>query len=260
MVFENEEVMNSIIFKERKKIVVTKTNDINDYYKLGIEKAIENNSYIKDSKYLVKVKKCQLLYCVLNVNNDVDIEFENGKVFREDVIKDKELLTQLQLLMEKETRDISEKLNYVLTLNENILSLGFCMDIEFVQSTVLYDKKEITNFSAFLVQQIKKFSGSKVKYDPTFPEFPNKRISLKHLYFYYCKWLYLLEHNTDYDNENIPMSYKVMFEKDETMKSDPLYHFLFTHFVKNDQKLERISLGNQNEFYSFYPESTHPFQ
>ncbi|OUM62893.1 hypothetical protein PIROE2DRAFT_10694 [Piromyces sp. E2] len=251
-----EKIENSIFFRRKHKIFVKNDNDINQFYKLHIEKAIENSKYLTSSKYVVSVKKCQLLYCVLTINNEIDIEFENGKLLNKDSLKDANLVEHLTKIIENETKTIRNKLNLVLTINENILSLGYCMDIELVKNIVFYNKKELYQFNTFLPSQIKSFvKGLDNKYNPPFPNFPEQHIDPEFFYYYYCKWLYCLEHASveaiaisKFDSSVIPQSYKLIFEKDG-IKSKSLYQFLFTHFFRDDLKFTIVSLGEKSEYY-----------
>jgi len=260
-----KEIVNTIFFKRKHKILIDNNKDINQFYKLILEEAINNDKYFISSKYYLSVKKCQLLYCVLIINNEIDIEFENGKILNPDkeILQDKELEEKLVKLVENETEKIREKLNLALSINENILSLGYCMDIELIKNVALYDEKQMKNFSIFLPAQIKTFiENNKIKnyknYEPEYPNFPDQHIPSEIFYFYYCKWLYGLEHaSTDTvnptsatcDTEAIPSSYKLIFKNIQALKSNPLYQFLFTHFFKDDLKFTIISLGEKREYY-----------
>jgi len=137
------------------------------------------------------------------------------------------------------------------------------MDIELIKNVALYDEKQLKNFNIFLPAQIKTFiKNNKIKnyknYEPEYPNFPDQHIPSEIFYFYYCKWLYGLEHaSTDMmnptssicDTETIPSSYKLIFKNIQTLKSIPLYQFLFTHFFKDDLKFTIISLGEKKEYY-----------
>ncbi|ORX79289.1 hypothetical protein BCR32DRAFT_281524 [Anaeromyces robustus] len=100
---EKEKTINSIFFRRKHKFFIDNNKDINQYYKLQLEKAIEDDKYIKSSSYLVTIKKCQLLYCVLTINNELDLEFENGKLLDNNNITDKKLLNKLRKIVELET-------------------------------------------------------------------------------------------------------------------------------------------------------------
>jgi len=75
----------------------------------------------------------------LTVDNEINIAFENGKGLYKNGLKDKNLVKRLKTLVENETAIIREKLNLALSINENILTLGYCMDIELIKNVALYD-------------------------------------------------------------------------------------------------------------------------
>ncbi|KAG4102826.1 hypothetical protein H8356DRAFT_1647762 [Neocallimastix lanati (nom. inval.)] len=164
-------------------------------------------------------------------------------------------------LVENETEKIREKLNLALSINENLLSLGYCMDIELIKNVALYDKSQMRDFNIFLPAQIKTFIRNNNiengrEYEPAYPNFPDQHINNEFFYFFYCKWLYNLEHasinayNTYSLNVNeIPSSYKHIFDNKETLKSDNLYKFLFTNFFRDDLKFITVSLGKKEEYY-----------
>jgi len=277
---KNEEIINSIFFRRKHKIIINNSKDINQFFKLNLEKAIENDEYITSSKHYISVKSCNLLYCALTVDNESNIEFENGNLLNNTALDDTDLTKKLKELVENETKIIREKLNLALSINENILPLGYCMDVDLIKNVALYDEKQMNDFNIFLPIQINK------KYEPVYPNFPEQHINSEFFYFYYCKWLYSLENaptdsliNSPTDdnskknlkrkrnlkeaelseshamkrrknlNSNIPITYKHMLENDKIIKSHPLYKFLFTNFFHDNINFTVISMGNINEYY-----------
>ena len=99
---KKEEIINSIFFRRKHKIIINNSKDINEFFKLNLEKAIENDEYITSSKYYISVKSCNLLYCALTVDNETDIEFENGNLLNNTALDDTDLTKKLKELVENE--------------------------------------------------------------------------------------------------------------------------------------------------------------
>ncbi|OUM56968.1 hypothetical protein PIROE2DRAFT_18200 [Piromyces sp. E2] len=205
-------IFNSIYLRKHNKLILYGNADINldILFQREIEKAIEEDNFLSTSNYCIKVKHCNLLNCILSIDDDREIEYENGKVISTKVIHNDLLMEHINTIMEKETEVIRYKLNRPLALNDNISKLGYCLDIDLMKIIALYDKNEMKEFNDFLIPNLQRFVGSAIDYHPTFPNIFTFNISSYSLYYYYCKWLYHLERsiNNIYGIGSVPVSYK----------------------------------------------------
>ncbi|ORX42010.1 hypothetical protein BCR32DRAFT_273684 [Anaeromyces robustus] len=259
-----QNVFNFIFINKHHKIIDDGQENLDDLYKKNIENALNNNKSLSS----VTVKSCNLLNCIVTVNNK-DLEFEDGKLLKTDIDSDsdsdsdseledenrneneneyknknenenKALIESLNKMINRETKPIKQKLNLALSLNENINQFGYSMDIPLLKKIAVYDEYEIEEFYQLLVRSLQKLTGFKVNYDPSYPKFPLQHISLDSTYISYCKWLYNLE-SINYDPNLIPLSYKIRFEQYNDVEE-----------IKKelkDVKLKTLSIDDKNVFY-----------
>jgi len=143
--------------------------------------------------------------------------------------KEETLMEYLEELVEIETKDIRNKLNLILSLNENIYSLGYIMDIDIVKTIALYTPYELEELSFFMTDQLR---GQK-SFNFPFPEFPSMHLDLNRAFYAsYCKWLYRLERIFHYDDRAIPMTFKKILFKNEK---------------KNEKEKEKEKGGKEEE-------------
>eukprot|EP00833_Pecoramyces_ruminatium_P005269 jgi/Orpsp1_1/1179301/evm.model.c7180000068820.1 len=255
-----------ILLRRRNKIFLDKKEDmdLDTYFKNRLEKAIQNDPYLPNYPQLkISIKRCRLLYCRLTLNEDQEMEFENGKLFtpppsdltnttieiktpvndtnnnnssnnntsnnnnendqtqmvaenkeENQVIKIEEtLMEHLKEIVEIETKEIRNKLNLVLSLNENMYSIGYIMEINVVEILALYTPYELEELSHFLIEQLVSSADERL----AFPRFPHEYLDIKKsFYSSYCKWLYRLHRIFHYDETVIPMSFKKFLFSDTT--------------------------------------------
>ncbi|KAG4084612.1 hypothetical protein H8356DRAFT_1328884 [Neocallimastix lanati (nom. inval.)] len=191
--------------------------DLNDYFKNNIITTIGNKP------------NCNLLNCKLVLNGN-EVEFENGKTYYYNRNK----------LIEAETKEIREMIVLPLTLNANLSTLGYIMDVELLKIVSFYDKNNIERLSKYLISKFKEFNDSDDDYNPIYPSFPGETIDPSSIYLYYSQWLHYLDHSPDYDKKSlIPKSYqwgmKKLDQEEEIGDS-------------NEKKLKIISYGDEEEF------------
>jgi len=241
---EKPTIFNEIFIQKRRQLIVDKKENLDDFYKKLIEKAIKQDDVLSSGKHKISVNQCNLLNCTLTIDNTT-IDYENGVLLTTDASIDKCVLEKLQKIMEKETEIVSEKLNIVLSLNENLSKIGFCMDTDLVKAISLYDENEIEELAFFLCNQLKvmqslpKYNIQGCYNDLIYIDFPRDHLTSQLTYFSYCKWLCSLE-TLNYDKKKIPMSYKIEFEKNPNIER-----------IKMDignSNLKIITVGTEDEF------------
>eukprot|EP00833_Pecoramyces_ruminatium_P012318 jgi/Orpsp1_1/1186350/evm.model.d7180000049928.1 len=225
---------NVFLFKLFQKITFEneekEINSIDEVFSKNIIEAIQNNEYFETSKYKISISKCNLLYCVINVNNEINLEFENGNLLSTDVIKDDILMNNLKEIIKLEAITILRKLEMVLLLNEDISSLGFCFDIDIIKKITLDENKNkeyLFNYFKSIFNIIRNFSNIEIEEKSSFT-FNNSYFynykggrRLDTLYNFYCQWLYNLENSSEYNNKNkIPLSYKSYYENNKNVKKN----------------------------------------
>ncbi|OUM66620.1 hypothetical protein PIROE2DRAFT_59273 [Piromyces sp. E2] len=237
-----ENVFQSILFKRRNKFIIRKKegDDLDAYYKTLIEQAIQQNTYFIHSNTSIKVKKCNLLNCIIQVDQR-EIEFENGsRIPTEDEkeYKNEKWLEKIEEIMEETTVTLREKLNVVLTLNENVYGYGYCMDIDLVKYLALYSLNEIKEFELLLMGQLHAMEGH---HTIPYENFPHTLLNIKkNFYRSYCKWLKKLERYFKYNDSVLPISYKYYYkEKEENLQEQ-----------QGDLHLKMITVGEESDFFS----------
>ncbi|ORX61257.1 hypothetical protein BCR36DRAFT_579279, partial [Piromyces finnis] len=235
-----EKVFNFIFINRRCSIMDDGRENLDDLYKKNMNQALQKSDALSSAS----VKSCNLLNCVISIN-DKDFEFENGKLLdsydeEEDENDAEAFLKPLKTLVNKETKVIRQKLNFALSLNENITLFGYCLDIPLMKKVAVYDSYEIEEFYQSMVNALQKLTNFKTNYEPIYPDFPREHLSMELTYKYYCQWLFTLE-MLNYDPKMIPMSYQVKFEEYKDVED-----------VKKklkDVSLKTLSISATDEFY-----------
>lgn len=225
--------INNIFLRRKNKIIFQndKIGDFNADNKERIENALRNDRYLTEANYDIKVKECQLLHCTLTVN-ECNVEFENGKICNNKTVNDSMFMERLKKVMERENKSIQEKLVLPLTFNENITSLGYCLNIELLETLTYFTIKDFENFSRYLVSQLRQIHGKGMKYKPKYPAFPLVTIKKDVVYNTYYQWFHQLISASNYDNNLIPIYY----QKNVNMA------------VPKKAGIKAISLGDEEEF------------
>eukprot|EP00833_Pecoramyces_ruminatium_P013437 jgi/Orpsp1_1/1187469/evm.model.d7180000057942.1 len=229
---------NDTLLRRCQKLSFEEVKDnLNTIFEENIRNAISKNKYFSTTQYKISVNNCNLLYCKINVDEKINIEFENGNIITSEIVKDEVFMDNLKIIIKEETSKIFEKLNLSLTLNENISSLGFCFDTNIINkiSCIHFEDEEEKEYFEHksckpIISVLKELVGSKIKYEPPFPCFPRELLELNSLYDSYCQWLFNLENSPNYDKSTIPMSYKINFKN------------------KKNKELKVITLGNFEDF------------
>ncbi|OUM58483.1 hypothetical protein PIROE2DRAFT_16226 [Piromyces sp. E2] len=241
-----QNVYNNIFVQKRRQLIVDKKENLDDFYKELINNSIKQDDYLSSVNHNIVVDQCNLLNCKLIVD-DTTIEFENGILLTNETSIDKSVLDKLQKILEKETKIISDKLNIILSLNENISKIGFCLDIDLVKAISLYDENEIDEFGFFLCNELKTLQSLPLYYTPgsyndlVYIDFPREHLTSQLTYFSYCKWLYTLE-TLNCDKKKIPMSYKIEFENNPNIDR-----------IKMDignSSLKIVTVGEEDQFFN----------
>jgi len=148
-----------------------------------------------------------------NSNQSDSITTEESKILEEI------LLEHLEEIVEIETKVIRNKLNLAFSLNENLYSLGYIMDIDMVEITSLYTTYELEELFVFLSDQL---MGTTNNRNFPFSNFPKAYLDVKKsFYSCYCKWLYRLERIFHYNENHIPMSFKkFLFQSEKSDKKE----------------------------------------
>ncbi|KAG4082223.1 hypothetical protein H8356DRAFT_1351556 [Neocallimastix lanati (nom. inval.)] len=228
--------INNIFLRRSNKFSVKKEEDLNDYFKNNIITTIGNKPKYSFLKNILEIKSCNLLNCKLVLNGN-EVEFENGKLITTTEIVNNDVdIKILKELIEAETKEIREMIVLPLTLNANLSTLGYIMDVELLKIVSFYDKNNIERLSKYLISKFKEFNDSDDDYNPIYPSFPGETIDPSSIYLYYSQWLHYLDHSPDYDKKSlIPKSYQWGMKKlDQEEES-------------NSNFLSEISVGDSNE-------------
>jgi hypothetical protein len=201
--------INNIFLRRKNKIIFQndKVGDFNAINKEKIEQAIKNDAFLSNSKYDIKVKQCQLLHCILTIDN-CDVEFENGKICSFKSVGEEIVMEKIKKVMKKENSDIQNKLILPLTFNENLISLGFCLSIELFEVLTCFTLDDFERFNDYLLSELRKIKDKKINYNPSFPAFPFVTLKKEAVYNSYYKWLHQLLIAKNYDNHLIPRYYQ----------------------------------------------------
>ena len=199
--------------------MLDKEGDLNIFSKMSIEKAIQDDDYLSNSHYSIKVHTYHLLYFSLtlnNGNNHIIIEFENVELLTPIESLDKYILKKIQIIIKEQTEIISKKLFSVLYFNKKyLLKLNYCIDIKLALKLSIYDDEERNEIFYFIIHALKEklniyFNADD---DEDMDDMNNlANMPFDFTYLDYCKWLYFFECSLNYKGF-IPKSYKINFEK-----------------------------------------------
>ncbi|KAL6599222.1 hypothetical protein U3516DRAFT_846084 [Neocallimastix sp. 'constans'] len=242
--------INNIFLRRSNKFSVKKEEDLNDYFKNNIITTIGNKPKYSFLKNILEIKSCNLLNCKLVLNGN-EVEFENGKLITTTEIVNNDVdIKILKELIEAETKEIREMIVLPLTLNANLSTLGYIMDVELLKIVSFYDKNNIERLSKYLISKFKEFNDSDDDYNPIYPSFPGETIDPSSIYLYYSQWLHYLDHSPDYDKKSlIPKSYQWGMKKlDQEEESNSNFLSEISVGDSNEKKLKIISYGDEEEF------------
>ena len=201
--------INPIILRRFNKILIDES-DLDVFFNQNISTKFENELSTTDKSHNIQVESCDLLNCIINVDNK-KLKFENGILINKsdaEKLNDPLFVEKIEDIVSFETENIREHLELPLTLNENIIQIGYCMSIDFVKKIALNEEEYFENFSNDLVKELVKLCGRVNEddhysdnddslpsslYDPPYPNFPREHINSNSFMEIYNRWLSILK-------------------------------------------------------------------
>ena len=119
-------------------------------------------------------------------------------------------------------------LNYILTFNQNLLSYGYALSKDLMESLAFLEAKDFIQWAINLETLIKKEIGVRPKMKPFFPSFPNE-IMEEDMAGMICDALLHYATNGEY-------------------KPTEVYHTLFPLLVSKDDKIIELSEGTRGDY------------
>jgi len=201
--------INPIILRRFNKILIDES-DLDVFFNQNISTKFENDLSTIDKSHNIQVESCDLLNCIINVDNK-KLNFENGILINKsdtEKLNDPLFVEKIEDIVSCETEKIREHLELPLTLNENIIQIGYCMSIDFVKKIALNEEEYFEKFSNDLVKELVKLCDIVNKddhyrdddkslpsslYDPPYPNFPREHINSYSFMEIYNRWLSILK-------------------------------------------------------------------
>ena len=197
--------LNHVLFKKVNKIFIKNNEDkyLDDYFKKTLNTSFKYD-FMTYNNHTIGVESCNLLNCIVNANS-IQLKFENGVLINNDDTKglnDPLFVEKVEKTVSHETEKILEKLKLPLTLNENVMYFGYCLDIDIIKNIALWDRKDLEELFTGLKRELSNLT-SRSYYELPFKNFPTQCLYSCSLLNSYNTWLSILK-CSDYNKDKIP--------------------------------------------------------
>jgi len=244
-----------ILLKRRNKVIVDADSNINDNFKNRVVRCINKK---KDLRECCEIEQFNGLSVTIKVNG-IPICFENGAYIYMKDKDEKELPTNLVdrvlKIVNKETDFIKNQMLFALSLNENIESLGYCMDKKMFDIVATLTKKQVKKLSNFLVPTLKEMVGGNRRYMPLYPDFPNQVIGMKESTLYLNALTHYWSNGEYYPyremRERTHTSIEVTYKNITIGKEEDLYEIM-TNLMGAAEAISKRDIEDLTTYFKYY--------